>query len=209
MKLSITLINFMKGLVFLFVLLIVGACNLNYNKQTVIHIKPLGIVDSNTIILVKKEIENFYHLNCILDSSVQLTDDILAKSKIRYDASKILEKYKSNQNTLLITEVDIACKNDERNVDEWGIFGLGYTPGRICVVSTFRLKWYSTNKALINSRIVKVCLHELGHNFGLAHCTNNKKCMMTAASGTLKQVDAEDKILCEKCNLFIAQKFSK
>jgi hypothetical protein len=33
--------------------------------------------------------------------------------------------------------------------------------------------------------------------------------MMTAASGTLKQVDAEDKILCEKCTSFIKFKFQK
>jgi archaemetzincin len=201
--------NAVRNLALLILLLVIISCNHNYNKQTIIHIKPLGSVDTNVVKLLKNEIESFYQLTCVVDSSVQLTNDVLAKSKIRYDASKILEKYKSNKNTLIITEVDMACKNEDRKVDEWGIFGLGYTPGRICILSTFRLKWYTYNKTLINSRIIKVSLHELGHNFGLPHCTNYKKCMMTAASGTLKQVDAEDKILCNKCNSFIVKNILK
>jgi len=44
-----------------------------------------------------------------------------------------------------------------------------------------------------------VALHEIGHNLGLPHCENDKKCMMNDARGTIKQVDAEKVWLCEKC----------
>ena len=48
-------------------------------------------------------------------------------------------------------------------------------------------------------RLKKVALHEIGHNLGLEHCSNNKECMMNDADGTIKQVDREKIWFCKKC----------
>jgi archaemetzincin len=48
-------------------------------------------------------------------------------------------------------------------------------------------------------RLEKVALHEIGHNLGLAHCTNNKQCMMSDANKKIQQVDNEKVWFCEKC----------
>ncbi len=172
-----------------------GSCFTTVQK---IYIIPLGNVSEKSIAVVKKNIENFYHVEVIIDSPVAISADILTKSKLRLDASKILKKFFSLRNTLILTEQDIAHHNKERGIEEWGIFGLGMRPGKVCVISTFRLKRNATDQ-LFYERLAKVCIHEIGHNLGLPHCTFDKKCLMNDAHGTIKQVDEESFYFCEKC----------
>lgn len=168
----------------------------NLNTQT-IYIQPLGNVNQEYVNYIKKSVESFYSYDCVIKSKLNVSNDILAGSKTRYEAGKILKKYNSKENILLITEKDIAHRKS-KEFPEWGIFGLGYRPGTTCVVSTFRLK-KNISKAKFLERLKKVALHEIGHNLGLEHCTNDKNCMMTSASGTVKQVDKEKIWFCEKC----------
>ncbi|RAR73687.1 matrixin family metalloprotease [Flavobacterium aciduliphilum] len=167
------------------------------SKDHIIYIQPLGSVDSESLMYLKKSVEDFYGYECSIKTKLELTNDILSKSKTRYDANKILSKYNSNINLLLITEKDIAYKKSNQ-FPEWGIFGLGLRPGKTCVVSTFRLKRKVTKQQML-IRLKKVALHEIGHNLGLSHCKNNKECMMNDADGTIKQVDREKIWFCEKC----------
>jgi archaemetzincin len=174
-----------------------GAIGHGIDKDRTIYIQPLGNVNSESLKYLKKSVEDFYGYKCVIKTKLELTKDILSNSKTRYEASKILAKYNSNSNLLLITEKDIAHKKSTQ-FPEWGIFGLGLRPGKTCVVSTFRLK-RKVSKSQMLIRLKKVALHEIGHNLGLSHCTNNKECMMNDADGTIKQVDREKIWFCEKC----------
>jgi archaemetzincin len=166
--------------------------------QKIVYIQPLGYVDNNTIQIIKKSVESFYGFKCEIRKEISLTDDILASSKKRYEANKILSKYKSSENILLITEKDIAHHNKKRNVKEWGIIGLGYRPGNTCVVSTFRIKKNVSNSKFIE-RLRKVSLHEVGHNLGIDHCTKDPICLMNDANGTVRQIDKEKFYICNYC----------
>jgi archaemetzincin len=180
-----------------FLLLATLLSSFNNYKSKIIYIQPLGDVNTEYMDYLKTSVKDFYGYECIIKPKVSLTSDILANSKTRYEASKILKKFNSNQNTLIITEKDIAHKKSD-DFPEWGIFGLGLRPGKTCVISTFRLKKkVSTQKML--ERLKKVALHEIGHNLGLEHCSNNKECMMNDADGTIKQVDREKIWFCNKC----------
>ena len=184
------------------VVLCVLICSAIYLKQSttkehIIYIQPLGNVDSECLNYLKKSVEDFYGYKCRIKTKLELTSHILTNSKTRYDANKILDKYNSKINLLIITEKDIAYKKSNQFL-EWGIFGLGLRPGQTCVVSTFRLK-KKVSKSQMLIRLKKVALHEIGHNLGLSHCKNNRECMMNDAGGTIKQVDREKIWFCEKC----------
>jgi len=170
----------------------------NPTSNRIIRILPLGDVHTEYINVVKMAVKNFYGYDCVVLPQKALTPDILAPSKTRYEASKILDKYNSNDYQLILIEKDIACQMKERHTNEWGIFGMGMLTGKTCVISTFRLK-RNVSTELFYERLRKVSLHEIGHNLGLDHCTNNPHCMMNAANGTITQVDREKIWFCDKC----------
>jgi archaemetzincin len=180
----------------LLILIFVTTSFVNTKPKT-IYIQPLGDVNLEYMDYIKKSVENFYGYDCFIKSKLNLTTDILSGSKTRYEAGKILKKYNSKDNVLLLTEKDIAHRKSN-DFPEWGIFGLGYRPGTTCVISTFRLK-KNVSKAKFLERLKKVALHEIGHNLGLEHCTNNRECLMNDAGGTVKQVDREKVWFCSKC----------
>jgi archaemetzincin len=177
--------------------------NVVENKR-IVHITPLGNVSESQLILIKSWVKSFYGFNCVIDKQEPLTKDLLAKSQTRYEANKIIKKYKSIKNILLITNVDIAHFNKIKNIKEYGIIGLGYEPGHTCVVSTFRIR-KTTEKKFID-RLNKVVLHEIGHNLGLPHCKYDKKCLMNDANGTVKQIDQEKIWLCDNCKKIIGKR---
>ena len=186
----------MKKILILLLLFFLASSFVNTKPKT-IYIQPLGGVNQEYIDYIKSSVKNFYGYDCVIKSKLNLTTDILAGSRTRYEAGKILKKYNSKENVLLITEKDIAHRKSN-DFPEWGVFGLGFRPGTTCVISTFRLK-KKVSKAKFLDRLKKVALHEIGHNLGLEHCTNNKECLMNDAGGTVKQVDREKVWFCSKC----------
>jgi archaemetzincin len=171
-----------------------------YLQKKVVYIQPLGNVNQNYINTVKQSVESFYGFKCVVNPTVPLTDELLEKSKIRYNASKILRKFKSFNNILIITEKDISTKKG--GILEWGILGLGYRPGKTCVISTCRMKKNVSEEKIIE-RLKKVSLHEIGHNLGLDHCEYDRECLMNDARGTINQIDRERVWLCGNCKKLI------
>jgi archaemetzincin len=188
--------------------IILSASNIHHIKsiinqqEKIIYISPLGDVKQKYLDSVRNYIQNFYGFKCIIDNKKPLTKDILASSGKRYEANKIIKKYNSDKNILLLTDVDIAYFNKVKNIKEYGIIGLGFRPGKTCVVSTFRIK-NNTNEKKFLDRLKKVSLHEVGHNLGLDHCSYDPKCLMNDAKGTVNQIDKELVWLCEKCKKII------
>jgi archaemetzincin len=197
----------MKNLVPIFLLLI-AACNSNSgsnkptsktsNETRIIYIQPLGEVKTQYTNTVKLAVENFYGFKCVIRKAIPLTKDILANSKKRYEASKILKKFNAKENIFLLMEKDIAWKDTAHKSDEYGIIGLGNRPGTVCVVSTHRLKGNASEQKVIE-RLEKTALHEIGHNLGLSHCDKTPKCMMNDEKGTIQTTDKESVYLCPSC----------
>jgi archaemetzincin len=76
------------------------------------------------------------------------------------------------------------------------VFGEAQLDGPAAVVSTMRLS-QGMSRAAAMSRLVKECVHEIGHTFGLVHC-ELVECVMTR-SASVRAVDAKQARLCPEC----------
>jgi archaemetzincin len=75
------------------------------------------------------------------------------------------------------------------------VFGLASPVYRAAVVSYYRLR--TPDRELFISRIRKELTHEMGHVFGLEHCTT-PGCVMNF-SNSLYEVDLKSENFCPKC----------
>ncbi len=170
--------------------------------RLMLAIQPLGSVETVIIDHIVKGITSLYEIDVAVLSHAEMPGKAYYKPGKRYRAEKILAFLDSTgdfeQYTMIlgITKKDISTTKGKYY--DWGIFGLGYMPGRVCVISTYRLGRKKVSAQKFYKRLVKVVNHELGHNFGLDHCPN-QGCLMEDAKGTIKTVDNETGELCPDC----------
>jgi archaemetzincin len=81
------------------------------------------------------------------------------------------------------------------------VFGQADPIARRAIVSTQRLReaYYGRpeDENLLRLRALKECDHELGHTYGLGHCSNHR-CVM-AFSNSLADTDLKGSDLCTRC----------
>jgi len=90
------------------------------------------------------------------------------------------------------------------------LFGQAQFDGPIAVVSLCRLhqEFYGlpAQEDLLRERTVKEVLHELGHTFGLVHCSDSK-CAMSLATH-IGLVDEKAERYCTRCGMQLVEKFA-
>lgn len=192
-------------------LLVTGlACSQPTDKQTEacqhkrgikVVLKPMEYTDTVMLKKLCLVIDTFYHAETSVIENSPLPGFAYYKGRNRYRADKLLDYLagiipEHSDYIIGLTDKDISTTNGK--YDDWGIFGLGFMPGKSCVISTFRLKGHIKSPMHYEERLIKVVLHELGHNFGLDHCIT-KNCMMEDAGGTIKTIDNEKTGLCPVC----------
>src|SRR5690606_37557080 len=91
---------------------------------------------------------------------------------------------------------DGTIKDPASKYADFGVFGLGYRPGRASVVSGFRLG--GAGGAVRVDRLVKVAVHEVGHNLGLGHCPE-PFCVMRDATERVRTMDQVGRVPCVRC----------
>jgi archaemetzincin len=118
----------------------------------------------------------------------------------QYDANKLLkeiDKVASAESvkTLSLFSVDLFIPILTY------IFGQAYLGGKAGIASTYRLKnelyGLKPNDDLLLERFNKVCIHELGHSFGLIHC-HAPSCVMRSST-YVEDIDQKKIKLCPNC----------
>jgi archaemetzincin len=129
---------------------------------------------------------------------IDLIEEAFDRKRNQYDAEKILHHVRDSKSdadkVLGIVDKDIFVEGLNF------VFGLSEINGKNCIISTFRLKpefYGKKNEKLFRERVLKEAVHELGHSFGLVHCSN-KKCVMSF-SNSIAEVDEKGESFCEKC----------
>jgi archaemetzincin len=186
----------------------------------VIALQPLNGYSKDHIAQLKSELAHFYHKNIIVLSDRKIPDEYrnFDKGK-RYDASRIIRWLSVTTGDSIIAVVGFTSediytskldpqgniKKPESTYAVWGIFGLGFCPGKSCVVSDRRL--LSPDKEKSSRRLRTVTIHEIGHNLGLPHCPHTG-CIMSDANESIATVDQSGKDYCNDCNRKIGRKMS-
>ncbi|MCC6369435.1 MAG: Zn-dependent protease [Bacteroidia bacterium] len=155
-------------------------------------LQPFEGIPQTYVDLVEKQLPNF--LPCLKkNKSIALPHSAWYAPRQRYKADTLIDflanKTPAGFVTLGLTHFDISTTKG--NVADYGIMGLGFQPGKACVVSYFRLSKTNTKE-----QFLKLCLHELGHTQGLPHCPD-KTCFMRDAEG--KNKADEEKAFCASC----------
>lgn len=194
--------------------------NRQISQTPKVCIQPYHGIDSLTVKEVKMSIEHFYGFEVSVLPPKPLPEasrtsnipdlQYYNPSPYRFRADTIIRRLKRDlppdyDYCIGLTAYDIATtkkrfgkiKEPTWMYTNWGIFGLGFRPGKSCVVSTYRLGRGNANQTQIRMRLRKIAKHELGHNLGLKHCPN--ACLMQDALETMRTIDEEPEALCTSC----------
>ena len=181
-----------------------AATKTNYASSTSMRKKvciiPIGTIDKEILHYTQKELEDRFNVK--IDIGRQLEDPTYAyhKHKKQYHSTKILKRIHKSRLTgydriLGIADVDLYVP--ERTF----VFGEAEIKKKVAVISLTRLRqeFYDLPEdlTLFRKRIIIEAVHELGHTYGLRHCTNNK-CVMFL-SNTISDTDHKGADLCSNC----------
>lgn len=169
-----------------------------HNKKLVI-LQPMHSFSAKTLLYLKDSIEQFYPVKVIIAPLKEFPANVYYQPRNRYRADstiKWLKQIVPDSVRLIVGITDEDISTSKGLYKDYGVMGLGYHPGKTCVVSTMRLRKSATSAKQLQQRIFKVVVHEMGHNFGLPHCPN-QSCIMVDAEGKMK-LDGE-KELCNSC----------
>ena len=198
----------MKKLV-LFLCIGIVACT-NQHQPKIVRIVPFGAIPPSHFEIIKEALEKAYPIKVVLNDFVSLPQESFVNEKTpRYRADKLIfflkNEFKSDEykagyiakdiSTTKKNALGLTLKPASRYRD-WGVFGLGYKPGKACIVSTFRMK--GKGGKVLKERLAKVFVHEIGHNMGLPHCADTQ-CVMTDAAESIKTIDLVKGNLCNSC----------
>lgn len=150
----------------------------------VLYIHGLGKYTQSDIYTIKKGVEKFYNISCVISESFETSDFYYNKNTNILLGYKVLtlSNGKSGMN-MYVTDEPLSGENSYDLVS-----GQAKVYGRSSVLSTKEMKNHNDYR---NDRLVHVAVHELGHNFGLYHC-DDQSCIM-------KAYGLETNELCDKC----------
>jgi archaemetzincin len=190
------------------ILFMMGCTQPQATDKRKIGIVPFGNFKSADVTLVQDALVREYGSTVVILPGQKMPDlfSINIKSP-RFRADSIiayLRRTKSDSLTLILglTNDDVSVTKKEKDgsikkpieiYNDFGVFGYGYVSAPGAVVSSFRIK-----SKRYQERLVKISVHEIGHNLGLSHC-NNPNCVMTDAAEKIATIDEAEMHLCAFC----------
>lgn len=208
----IRLSNIRRFTYLVLIALVLFGCNAEKNRKPTVGLQPLGKVQQHLLDSVVVELEKSGVFSCHILPMVEMPSETFVHIKSpRYRADKLLKYLKRTKPDSIdyvmgLTAFDISTTKKDNfgntlepksKYEDWGVFGLGYKPGVASIVSVYRL---NSKPAFLTERLQKVCLHELGHNLGLAHCESKSNCVMSDAAESISTIDNESKNYCSSCS---------
>jgi archaemetzincin len=167
------------------------------------YIYSLLIADAGKLINLKELTENikkeFPFPAKTLESTIN-PEDFYDPTRNQYHSTKILKEMLDELPSDALKMIGITSSDLFIPILTF-VFGEAQLDGKVGIVSLARLQqeFYGLppNQALLQRRLSKEITHELGHTFGLIHCSL-RECVMSVANN-IADVDAKGSSFCESC----------
>lgn len=132
--------------------------------------------------------------------SLVLPKEYYNKERNRYSGTGLLKDLTRlrKRNVVLGLTDEVIFKANELS-PTYGIFGVSPVGAYVAVISSTR----PSGKQHSNDHLVKLMMHELGHSFGLNHCSNQHCFMVDAEHGNKF---SQTPSFCNECKAFLNNK---
>jgi len=173
------------------------------NRESFIYLQWIGVgkVEETMLEQVKAQVEPIFGVPVRIRSMAARPRDAFNPARGQHSSVQILrwalrDVPSDARKILSITDCDLFIP-----VLTF-VFGEAQLSGKGALVSTARLRiglnGLPVPHSMYQARLVKECVHELGHTFGLIHCPSSS-CVMSR-SNTVRDVDEKTSALCRVCH---------
>ena len=160
-------------------------------------IQPIGKIDPYLLDNLKKILGRAFGCTVEIAQDKDLPEQAYKKGRGQYNASDLIDFIKTTHTTYInrmLAIIDADLYSAERQF----VFGFAEQKSLTAIISLNRLKPELPPDAdLFLNRAAKEAIHELGHTFGLDHCSTNR-CVMHF-SHSISDTDVKGMTFCSKC----------
>lgn len=161
-------------------------------------ILPVEFQETDILHPVRLQIADALKWNVVIEFRNLNLDAWLNPVRDQYDAGMILREFEQNSSGEMLI---IMTSKDLFIPILTFVFGLSKLGGNVSIVSTCRLRseFYGlpSDQKLLEERLLKEAIHEIGHNLNLQHC-RNYNCVMSMSS-SVEELEVKKHLFCEDC----------
>lgn len=198
------LLYFFKLAAFIVVLLVLSflLISMEYipEMEKKLYIIPIGEIEAEALAYLQNNISQIFSIDCQVLNAIAVPPEAYDSRRGQYYSPIILQKILDSapaayHRILGVIDVDLYVQGLNF------IFGQADLQHGITIISIARLRqeYYGLppDKKLFYLRMLKEAVHELGHTYGLDHCTDFH-CVMYF-SNSLQDTDRKGVDFCRKC----------
>lgn len=174
-----------------------------------IYVLPIGAIDQGVLQSLAAGIKLKFNHQCSILENIDVPSHAFDSKRTQYSSTELLKKIVEvapNDALKILGVIDVDLFIPVLTF----VFGQAQLSGRASIISLHRLRqeYYGlpANDSLLMERAIKEAVHEIGHTFGMIHCSDNR-CVMYF-SNSVRNVDMKTDSFCNGCLKLLSTKIA-